>query len=153
MTWIGAMAMNVEEALNRLKQNGYKYTGKRETMVEIFSRENRYLTAREVMEEMQGLFPGLSVDTVYRNLSLFEDLSIVEATEWEGERRYRFHCGGDHHHHHLICKECGRTKQLDLCPMNALLGKPEDFTITGHKFEIYGFCTDCDTAADDQIVK
>ncbi|PTM56938.1 Fur family transcriptional regulator [Desmospora activa] len=145
--------MNVEQALNRLKQKGYKYTGKRETMVEIFSREDRYLTAKEVMEEMQGQFPGLSVDTIYRNLSLFEDLGIVEGTEWEGERRYRFHCGGDHHHHHLICKQCGRTKPLNLCPMNALLGKPADFTITDHKFEIYGYCQDCEINPDEQAVK
>jgi Fur family zinc uptake transcriptional regulator len=136
--------MNVEQALALLKEKGYKYTGKRETMVELFNREDRYLTAKEVMEAMQHEYPGLSVDTVYRNLSLFEELGIVEATEWEGERRYRFHCGSGDHHHHLICKLCGRTKPLHVCPMNAVLGEPSDFTITGHKFEIYGYCSECE---------
>ncbi|GGE06333.1 zinc-specific metallo-regulatory protein [Marinithermofilum abyssi] len=135
--------MNYREALDTLKRHGYKYTGKRESMVQLFNRKDRYLTAKEVLEEMQKEYPGLSVDTVYRNLSLFEELGIVEGTEWEGERRYRFHCGGDHHHHHLICTECGRTKQLNLCPMNAILGEPEGFEITGHKFEIYGTCSHC----------
>ncbi|MDR6225333.1 Fur family transcriptional regulator [Desmospora profundinema] len=141
--------MNVEKALALLKEKGYKYTGKREMMVEIFSREDRYLTAKEVMEEMQHQYPGLSVDTVYRNLSLFEELGIVEGTEWEGERRYRFHCGGGHHHHHLICKLCGRTRPLNVCPMNAVLGEPDNFTITDHKFEIYGYCSDCETQSGD----
>ncbi|MFD1428598.1 Fur family zinc uptake transcriptional regulator [Kroppenstedtia sanguinis] len=135
--------MDMELALDTLKSQGYKFTGKRERMVQIFNRENRYLTAKQILEEMQGEYPGLSVDTVYRNLSLFEDLGIVEGTEWEGERRYRFHCGGEHHHHHLICKECGKTRSLNVCPMNAILGEPEDFTITDHKFEIFGFCQDC----------
>jgi Fur family transcriptional regulator, zinc uptake regulator len=135
--------VNYREALDTLKRHGYKYTGKRESMVQLFNRKDRYLTAKEVLEEMQKEYPGLSVDTVYRNLSLFEELGIVEGTEWEGERRYRFHCGGDHHHHHLICTECGRTKQLNLCPMNAILGEPEGFEITGHKFEIYGTCSNC----------
>ncbi|MFC4077200.1 Fur family transcriptional regulator [Salinithrix halophila] len=136
--------MNMERALDTLKTQGYKYTGKREKMVKIFANEDRYLTAKEVLEEMQEEYPGLSVDTIYRNLSLFEKLGIIEGTEWEGERRYRLHCGGDHHHHHLICKECGKTKRLNLCPMNALLGEPDDFKITGHKFEIYGYCHQCE---------
>ncbi|PTX53083.1 Fur family zinc uptake regulator [Melghirimyces profundicolus] len=142
--------MNLQQALDILKSKGYKYTGKRERMVQIFSREDRYLTPKEVLGEMQEDYPGLSVDTVYRNLSLFEDLGIVEGTEWEGERRYRLHCGGDPHHHHLICKECGRTRSLNVCPMNAILGEPEDFTITGHKFEIFGYCKDCEAVSKNE---
>ncbi|SMO93598.1 Fur family transcriptional regulator [Melghirimyces algeriensis] len=136
--------MNLHQALNRLKSKGYKYTGKREKLVQIFTGEDRYLTAKEVLEQMQGEYPGLSVDTVYRNLSLFEKLGIVEGTEWEGERRYRLHCGGDHHHHHLICKECGRTRRINVCPMDAILGEPKDFMITDHKFEIFGYCQRCE---------
>ncbi|WP_044641458.1 Fur family transcriptional regulator [Risungbinella massiliensis] len=135
--------MDLQAALDRLKDKGYKYTGKRELMVEIFRREGRYLSAKEVLDYMQEEYPTLSFDTVYRNLSLFEELDIVEATEWDGERRYRFHCGGNDHHHHLICTDCGKTRTIDICPMNAILGKPEKFEITGHKFEIYGKCEHC----------
>lgn len=40
----------------------------------------------DLMEE----YPRISFDTVYRNLSLFETLGLIEATEWNGERRYHF---------------------------------------------------------------
>jgi Fur family zinc uptake transcriptional regulator len=136
--------MDYRHALEKLKANGYKFTGKREMMVQLFAEENRYLSAKEVLDHMQKTYPGLSFDTVYRNLSLFEDLGILEGTDWDGERRYRFRCEGDSHHHHLICTECGRTRKLEICPMNAILGQPEDFHITGHRFEIYGRCADCD---------
>ncbi|BCU80241.1 zinc-specific metallo-regulatory protein [Polycladomyces abyssicola] len=136
--------MDYRHALEKLKANGYKFTGKREMMVQLFAEENRYLSAKEVLDHMQKTYPGLSFDTVYRNLSLFEDLGILEGTDWDGERRYRFRCEGDTHHHHLICTECGRTRKLEICPMNAILGQPEDFHITGHRFEIYGRCVDCD---------
>jgi Fur family zinc uptake transcriptional regulator len=136
--------MDYRHALEKLKANGYKFTGKREMMVQLFAEENRYLSAKEVLDHMQKIYPGLSFDTVYRNLSLFEDLGILEGTDWDGERRYRFRCEGDTHHHHLICTECGRTRKLEICPMNAILGQPEDFHITGHRFEIYGRCADCD---------
>ncbi|SEM84863.1 Fur family transcriptional regulator [Lihuaxuella thermophila] len=135
--------MDLKQALDLLKKNGYKYTGKRERMVHIFSEQGRYLTAKEVLDYMQKDYPGLSFDTVYRNLALFEDLGIIEGTEWDGERRYRFNCGGNSHHHHLICTECGRTRTIHVCPMNAILGKPDNFEITGHKFEIYGRCSEC----------
>jgi Fur family transcriptional regulator, zinc uptake regulator len=136
--------MDYRHALEKLKANGYKFTGKREMMVQLFAEENRYLSAKEVLDHMQKTYPGLSFDTVYRNLSLFEDLGILEGTDWDGERRYRFRCEGDTHHHHLICTECGRTRKLEICPMNAILGQPEDFHITGHRFEIYGRCANCD---------
>jgi Fur family zinc uptake transcriptional regulator len=132
--------MNATTALELLKQNGYKYTGKREQMIQIFEREGRYLSAKEYMQQH---YPGLSFDTVYRNLSLFEQFGIVETTDWSGEKRYRLACSANDHHHHLICTICGRTTAIDLCPMNAILGEPKNFQITGHKFEIYGHCGNC----------
>ncbi len=134
--------MDLKQALSLLKKNGYKYTDKRELMLNLFQKEGRYLTAKEILDYMQAKFPGLSFDTVYRNLSLFERLGILEGTEWDGERRYRIHCNKDHHHH-MICTDCGKTKLLHICPMNGILGEPDDFEITGHKFEIYGLCAEC----------
>jgi len=135
--------MNIEEALQILKAKGYKYTGKREEMVKVFDKEKRYLSAKEILEFMQQDYPNLSFDTIYRNLSLFEELGILEATQIEGERIYRLTCAQGHHHHHLICTECGKTHKIDLCPMDAILGEPKGFKITGHKFEIYGYCDEC----------
>lgn len=135
--------MNVSQALNILKDQGFKYTGKRELILDIFSREGRYMNAKDVLEQMQAEYPQLSFDTVYRNLTLLHDLNILEVTEMNGERLYRMSCAGDDHHHHVICTECGKTKKIEVCPMNAIFGQPEGFEITGHKFEIYGLCDDC----------
>ncbi|EGL83157.1 ferric uptake regulator, Fur family [Caldalkalibacillus thermarum TA2.A1] len=135
--------MTVEEALKILKEKGYKYTGKREEMIRIFAAEKRYMTAKEMLEKMQEYYPGISFDTIYRNLALFEQLEIVEATQLKDERIYRMTCSPHNHHHHLICTECGRTERINMCPMDAIFGTPDGFTITGHKFEIYGYCDQC----------
>lgn len=137
--------MQVDEALQLIKNNGYKYTDKREEMIRIFDREGRYLSAKEMLEFMQQEFPDLSFDTIYRNLTLFEELEIVECTDLGGERRFRIRCSTDEHHHHLICLTCGKTKHIPTCPMDKVVNAQatKDFQIIGHKFEIYGYCTQC----------
>jgi Fur family zinc uptake transcriptional regulator len=95
-----------------------------------------------MLELMKKEYPSLSFDTIYRNLNLFEQLHILEATQIEEERIFRMAC--DHgHHHHLICTTCGKTKLVEVCPMDVLEQAPPGFEITGHKFEIYGICEMC----------
>ncbi|CAJ1004574.1 MULTISPECIES: Fur family transcriptional regulator [Bacillales] len=136
--------MTVEEALQILKENGYKYTGKREEMIRICAEEKRYLSAKEIMERIRDHYPSLSFDTVYRNISTFVKLGILEETELDGEGKYRLACSVDgHHHHHVICTVCGKTSALPGCPMSVLQSIPEEFQVTGHKFEVYGTCKEC----------
>ncbi|WP_078552810.1 Fur family transcriptional regulator [Bacillus alkalicellulosilyticus] len=135
--------MNVTQALEILKNKGYKHTGKREEMIKLFADEKRYLSARDVLENMNSDYPGLSFDTIYRNLSLFVELDILEATELEGEKRFRFSCSTKHHHHHLICMTCGKTEEVHDCPMEALQINTKGFHVIGHKFEVYGYCNQC----------
>lgn len=136
--------MTVEEALQILKERGYKYTGKREEIIRICSDEKRYLSAKDILERIKEQFPNLSFDTVYRNISTFVDLGILEETELDGEGKFRLACSNSgHHHHHVICTECGKTSSLPGCPMNLMATIPADFMVTGHKFEVYGTCKEC----------
>ncbi|MGB7999116.1 MAG: Fur family transcriptional regulator [Anaerobacillus sp.] len=135
--------MNVSTALRILKDEGFKYTEKREDLVTLFAKEKRYLSARDVLVHMQKSYPGMSVDTIYRNLTLFKELEILEETEWNGEKRYRLSCSTRNHHHHLICLDCGRTKQIESCPMEDIPVSDTGFEVTGHKFEVYGRCGEC----------
>jgi Fur family zinc uptake transcriptional regulator len=136
--------MHITEAIQSVKKSGYKWTDKRERMLEIFAAHNKYLTAKEILEMMQVDFPGVSVDTIYRNLTLFEELGILEATELSGEKHFRYTCGFEEdHHHHFICLQCGRTKAIEACPMNFVTEDFRGYDIAGHKFEIYGKCPNC----------
>ena len=135
--------MNVTRAWEILKENGYKKTDKRELILNMFAETTKYLTARDLLTVLKPQFPGMSFDTIYRNLATFVELDILEETELNGERNFRMHCESDHHHHHFICMNCGNVKELSLCPMDLLEEKLPGYEIEAHKFEIYGKCPEC----------
>ncbi|MER2106486.1 MAG: Fur family transcriptional regulator [Solibacillus sp.] len=135
--------MNETRAWEILKENGYKKTDKRERILTMFASTDKYLTARDLLTVFKKDYPGMSFDTIYRNLSTFVELDILEETELNGERNFRMHCESDHHHHHFICRDCGKVKELSICPMAMLGEKLPGYAVEAHKFEIYGKCPNC----------
>ncbi|MGM0237747.1 fur family transcriptional regulator, zinc uptake regulator [Enterococcus sp. AZ103] len=138
------MATLLEKALVTVKDNGFKYTKKRETLIDFLIKNNRYVAAKELYDYMNDLFPGLSYDTVYRNLREFCEIGIIEDTELHGEMKFRFSCNEDFgHHHHFICTVCGKTEEIHMCPMDFFKEQLNGCEIEGHRFELYGRCPDC----------
>ena len=84
--------MNTNDAIKVLKENGLKYTDKRKDMLDIFVKEDKYLNAKHIQQQMDKDYPGISFDTVYRNLHLFKDLGIIEyRIRWRNEIQNRMH--------------------------------------------------------------
>jgi Fur family transcriptional regulator, zinc uptake regulator len=134
--------MNTTDAIELLKQKGYKTTGKRKDILTFFEKADGYRTAKDLIQHLEQTYEGISFDTIYRNLHLYNEMGILETTELNGERHFRMNCT-HHHHHHFICKYCGKTKEIDVCPMDEVKKSLKDYEIEDHKFEIYGLCPQC----------
>lgn len=135
--------MNSEEIIRAMSDQGLRITEQRRLIAKLFAESDGYLTPKEVYHYMEGHYPGLSFDTVYRNLRILQELNVLEQFVFEDGIRFKAHCGGHEHHHHLICLACERTMPLDYCPMPQLSGNIDEFQIVRHKFEIFGYCKDC----------
>ncbi|MGL4523137.1 MAG: Fur family transcriptional regulator [Bacilli bacterium] len=126
-----------------MKEQGFKYTDKRKKMIEVLAEETKYRSAKQIASQVKLVYPSLSFDTIYRNLSVFGELGIAEETELDGEKFFRFRCSVNAHHHHFICTTCGQTKTIQTCPMDLLPDDWKGYTVTGHRFEVFGMCPTC----------
>jgi Fur family zinc uptake transcriptional regulator len=137
-----------EEIMQRMSREGLRITEQRKTMVHLFDDAAGYLTPKEVYEHMHRVYPGLSFDTVYRNLRLLADMNIVEQIMFEDGIKFKMSCEELHHHHHMICLQCQRTTPIRFCPMSET-DVPGDFEVVMHKFEVFGYCGSCKVASND----
>lgn len=135
-----------KDALTVLENSELKMTERRIRMLEVLYSENRYLSAKEVKEFLSEDYPGISPDTIYRNLHSFSGLDILEETEISGEKYFRASCSSKGHHHHFICSECGFSIELKNCPVAYFKDQIGNATVTSHRFELFGLCEDCAAA-------
>ncbi len=135
----------LKESMDILKDHGYKYTKKREQILQFLIDKDGYVAAKDVYDYLEMDYRGISYDTVYRNLHDFVELDLVEEMELNGEKKFRYHCchGKIGHHHHFICTVCGQTKEIRMCPMDYFEEQLAGCQIEGHRFEIFGKCEKC----------
>lgn len=135
--------MNAEDIVRAMSDQGLRITEQRRTLAALFAGTDGYLAPKDVYDHMARRYPGLSFDTVYRNLRLLHEMDVLEQVVFEDGIRFRAHCGGHEHHHHLICLSCEKTFPIAFCPMPQVDGLPEEFQVVKHKFEMFGYCKTC----------
>lgn len=125
---------------------GYKLTRQRKAILKVLSGGGQHLTAEEIHQQVQLQCPDLNLVTVYRNLNLLAGMGVIGRVDF-GDGRARFEARADIHHH-LFCLRCGRVVEISSCPActdTSLEGRHQ-FRVTGHRFEVYGYCIQCDSA-------
>jgi len=135
----------MEQGLLLLREKGYKITPQRRAVMQALLAAGRFSTAQQVLECVKKMQPDVSLDTIYRNLTLLADLGIVHEIHRHTGNVYEFIVPGEHHHH-LVCTQCGKTECIDICPVKEeyiVAAEEKGFCITGHTFEFYGICREC----------
>ncbi|KRN58395.1 metal uptake regulator [Limosilactobacillus secaliphilus] len=137
----------IEKAKTMAKAHGMRWTQQRNRLITIMqSSEQRYVPISDVDNAMRIYYPGVSHNTIYRNLKEFQELGIVEIARRSGGMVVKLSCDPAYqHHHHFICQRCGRVQEIKMSADQLAYCEKQlpGAKITGHSFELYGICADC----------
>jgi Fur family transcriptional regulator, ferric uptake regulator len=112
----------------------------------VVDRSDSFRSAQDIHAQLRADGETVGLTTVYRHLALLTEEGQLDALQTaEGELVYR-RCHSDAHHHHVVCRRCGRGREVELPDLErwaestaADLG----FTEVTHTVEIFGICADC----------
>jgi Fur family ferric uptake transcriptional regulator len=135
--------MTVEENFNLLKENGYKLTKQRCTILEALE-GGLPLSAEEILAQIcQKCKVNLS--TIYRNLNILLKMGMVRKVN-SIDQSDHFELVRHHCNHALLCLECGEKVFFSECAFDQVVKEIESksrFKVKHHNFEIYGLCPKC----------
>lgn len=126
---------------------GLKWTKQRKSVYEILWETAEPLSAIQIYNRVIKSGDGgeYAVSTIYRILSAFEEKGLVEKTSWMGGGTVVYSLNRGGHTHYAVCLGCHQRIPLPNCPFASIhMGKGmDDFIVTGHKLELYGYCKNC----------
>jgi len=126
------------------REAGIRFTPQRLKIFQSITGSTRHPTADALWNGLRKAMPGLSRNTVYRNLETFERMGLVVRLPIDADSA-RFD-GNPEKHHHVICRQCGK---LDDVRWPALEGVAPPQKIKGwgevdrRHVQFSGVCRDC----------
>jgi len=114
----------------------------REAVAAFLEGENTFRSAQSIHGELREQGSSIGLATVYRALQgLVEDSEVDALRTDDGEVVYRRCSRG--HHHHLVCRECGRTVEVEGPAVErwaTRVAEEHGFRDVSHTLEIFGTC-------------
>ena len=129
-----------------LKHRGLKITRHRTSILEILSQTAHPMEAEELYLALKEQGIAINLSTVYRTLETLVTNNLVLKQNLIGSNRTVFEYNRMVHSHYLICLICRKITVIDCCPLGGYeksLQKDTQYTITGHRLDIYGYCPEC----------
>jgi Fur family transcriptional regulator, ferric uptake regulator len=148
------MKSYAEQALETLKDKGFRITKPRRLVVELLDTANKPLSAYEIKDLLVSQDEKVDTVSVYRILECLEENHLIHRVLATGKVRkcsleHEEHCHlsqEEHCHHLLICEKCQATEEVH-CPGTAELVKEleklSNFQIRSHNMEFLGLCSRC----------
>lgn len=127
------------ELETRCSEAGLKMTGQRKVILKVLTEAEDHPSVEDVYERAKGIDTSISIATVYRTLSLLDELDLVIRHEFqEGYSRYEVNAD---HHHHLIDLETGKVVEFqneELEKLKIKIAKELGYELIDHRLELYG---------------
>jgi Fur family transcriptional regulator, ferric uptake regulator len=136
------------DVMELLRTRGLRMTPQRRAIVAEVMRAQGHISPTAVARKVQGEMPGVNASTVYRTLTLLEEVGVLQHSHLETGAEY--HRAEEAEHVHLTCGNCGRDDALSLKEAKALqdlIRRHHGFVADLTHFAITGRCEACAGAA------
>ncbi|MDQ7991681.1 MAG: transcriptional repressor [Propionicimonas sp.] len=104
-----------------------------------------FATSQDIHDRMRHDGSAVGLATVYRTLAAMATAGELDAIRTpDGQVAYRTCSPG--HHHHLVCRTCGRTEEITLPGLEAMvrtIASDHGFGELDHELEFFGICGSC----------
>ena len=119
---------------------GLRMTEQRRVIASVLGEAADHPDTEELYRRAAAIDPGISIATVYRTVSLFQEAGIVERHDF-GDGRARYEPAPDDHHDHLIDMRTGRIVEFTDPEIEALqeaVARRLGYRLVDHRLELYG---------------
>ena len=127
-----------------LRAKGYRLTPQRQLVLEAVGQIG-HATPEQVLTAVQRTAVGVNVSTVYRALSLLEELGLVRHTHLS-HGAPTFSLVSEAEHAHLVCRECAGVQELPADAVGDLashLLEQQGFRVDIGHTALFGTCATC----------
>lgn len=104
-----------------------------------------FVSAQQLHLVLRNHGSTIGLATVYRALAELAEQSEADSLQSkDGELLYR--ACGTAHHHHLICRQCGKTVEIEAAKVETWaddVAKAHGFSKPSHTIDIFGDCSTC----------
>lgn len=140
-----------EAILNRLRGEGMRITASRRNILDVLFQAGRPLSLQEIQDLASERGDGPDYATVFRLMTLLEDLHLVHKVNLQRSCSYYELHDPKKHYDHIVCTNCGKVVVIDIpCPLGSTeqhIAEHYGFRNLTHSLEFFGLCPDCAAAA------
>ena len=137
--------MRSPEELTRLfRAHGRKVTPQRQCIFRVLHGDVTHPTAEAVYASARAQMETISLKTVYQTLNELAAMGEIAALDL-GTGTTRFDPNVDGLHHHLVCRECGKVRDLhaDFSGVTVPAGAAAGYEVGGAEVIFRGLCASC----------
>ena len=129
---------------------GLRTTRQRTAVAEVLARVDGFRSAQELHDQLRHDGASVGLTTVYRHLQALADAGQIDMLRTDGGEAVYRRCPTESHHHHLVCRECGRSVEVEGPEVEAWaasVAAAHGFSHVSHTVEVFGTCAACAGAA------
>ena len=126
--------------IEKCERNGLRLTEQRRVVAAVLQNAKDHPDVEELYARASVLDPKISLATVYRTVSLFEEAGILAKHEF-GDGRARYETADRDHHDHLIDMNSGEVIEFideEIEILQEKIATKLGYKIKGHRLELYG---------------